>query len=66
MFCAQDASGVYGGLQLLKEHFDLVPAAISGVCSSSPLTIREIQEFTDVPILKSAERDFQTIYDIIK
>lgn len=66
VFCAQDASGVYGGLQLLREQFDLVPTAISGVCSSSPLTIREIKEFTDVPILRSAERDFQTIYDIIK
>lgn len=66
VLCAQDAFGVYGGLQLMRERFDLVPSAISGICSSSPLAIREMREFTDLPILNSANRDFQTIYDIIK
>jgi hypothetical protein len=66
VFCAPDSTAVYGGLQRLKDHFDLVPDAISGICSSSPLAIREIQGFTDIPILQSMEKDFRKIYGIIK
>ncbi len=66
VFCAADAAGVVGGLKILKDSFDLTPCAISGMCSSSPLAVREITEFTDLPILKSMERDFKAIYDLIK
>lgn len=66
IFCAQDAFGIKGGLELLKEKFDLVPAALSGVCSSSPLAIREIKTFTELPILYSAERNYESIFKIIK
>ena len=66
VFCAQDAFGAIGGVKLLKEKFNLVPNAISGVCSSSPLAIRELREFSDIPILHSAEKEFSSIYNLIK
>lgn len=65
IFCAADSAGVVGGLKVLNENFDLTPNAISGLCSSSPLAVREISEFTDLPILKSMERDFKRIGKII-
>lgn len=65
VFCAQDAFGAIGGVRVLKERFGLVPAAISGVCSSSPLALRELSEFTDIPILFSAQRDYKAIYELI-
>jgi len=66
VFCAADSAGALGGLRVLKESFGLIPCSISGLCSSSPLAIREIEKFTDIPILKSVERDFKSIYEIIK
>ncbi len=65
IYCAADASGVAGGLQMLKESFGLIPHAISGLCSSSPLAMREISSFTNLPILKSMQRDYKAIFDII-
>jgi hypothetical protein len=65
VFCAADAAGVAGGVKILKESFDLTPDAISGLCSSSPLAIREIRTFTELPILRSMERDFKAICSII-
>lgn len=65
VFCAQDAFGAIGGVRVLKERFGLVPAAISGVCSSSPLALRELSEFTDIPVLYSAQRDYKAIYELI-
>jgi len=66
VFCGPDSSAIYGGIHILKEHFDLVPDAISGSCSSSPLVIREIQTFTELPILKSMEKDYKSIFKIIE
>ena len=66
ILCASDAAGVAGGLKILSDDFDLAPHAISGVCSSSPLAVREIGSFTDLPILKSVERDYKAIYGLIK
>ncbi len=66
IFCAPDAIAVYGGIHALKEEFDLIPDAISGVCSSSPLTIKEIQNFTTIPIIQSMERDYKKIFDILE
>jgi len=56
---------VFGGIQILKDQFDLTPDAISGLSSSSPLAVREIQGFSDLPILQSMEKDFQKIFNII-
>jgi hypothetical protein len=65
VFCAPDSTAVFGGLKILKDKFDLVPDAISGLCSSSPLAMREISSFTDLPILQSMQKDFREIFNII-
>ena len=65
IFCAPDAIAVYGGIHALKEEFDLVPDAISGVCSSSPLAIREIKSFTNIPVLQSMEKNHKNILQIL-
>lgn len=57
IFCSNDAFGAIGGLNILKDHYDLKPDAISGVCSSSPLHIRELSTFTDIPVFNSANPD---------
>lgn len=66
IFCAPDSSAVYGGIIRLKKEFGLVPDAISGICSSSPLAMREIESFTDIPIIQSMEKDFKKIFSLIK
>lgn len=53
IFCAADSFGAIGGLHILKNKFNLVPDAISGVCSSSPLHTRELREYTDIPVFNS-------------
>lgn len=65
IFCAPDSTAVFGGLRILEEEFDLEADAISGLCSSSPLAMREIQSFTDLPIIQSMEKDFRKIFSII-
>jgi hypothetical protein len=54
IFCANDAFGAIGGLGILT-RFGLEPDALSGVCSSSPLLLRELSEFTNIPFFNSAE-----------
>jgi hypothetical protein len=66
IFCASDAAGVAGGLAILKDRFGLVPDALSGLCSSSPLAMREISTFSELPVLRSMERDYKAICTIIK
>ena len=65
VFCAPDSTAVFGGLKMLKDEFNLEPDAISGLCSSSPLAIREINSFTDLPILQSMEKDYRKLFSII-
>lgn len=65
VFCAPDSTAVFGGINALQDQFGLVPDAISGLCSSSPLAIREIQNFTNIPILQSMEKNYIKIFDII-
>jgi len=65
IYCAADAFGAIGGLRILKERFNLEPHAISGVCSSSPLHIRELSEFTNIPVFNSAEADVNQLRDIL-
>jgi hypothetical protein len=54
IFCASDAFGAIGGLGILTRS-GLEPDALSGVCSSSPLLLRELSEFTNIPFFNSAE-----------
>jgi hypothetical protein len=65
IFCAGDAFGAIGGLNLLKERFGLIPDALSGVCSSSPLHIRELSEFTNIPVFNSLDVDTKELADIL-
>ncbi|KPJ56367.1 hypothetical protein AMJ49_04990, partial [Parcubacteria bacterium DG_74_2] len=66
IFCASDAFGAIGGLKVLREHFDLDPNAISGICSSSPLHIKEIKEFTDIPVFNSVNPDINTLIKLLE
>jgi hypothetical protein len=65
IFCANDAFGAIGGLSILKERFNLVPHAISGVCSSSPLHIQELSGFTNIPVFNGAAADSEQMKAIL-
>lgn len=55
IFCANDAFGAIGGLGILRKNFGLVPDMLSGLCSTSPLHIRELTLFTDIPVFNGTE-----------
>lgn len=65
IFCAYDAFGAIGGLRVLKEKFNMVPDAISGVCSSSPLHLKELSEFTDIKVFNSFRTDLNQLKEIL-
>lgn len=65
IFCAGDALGCIGGLQVLKERFGLTPDAISGVFSSSPLATRELADHTEVPVFNNLERNLNEISEML-
>lgn len=61
IFCATDAFSAIGGLGVLKSHFDLRPHALSGVCSSSPLHLRELAAFTSIPVFDSIDTNLRQL-----
>jgi hypothetical protein len=65
IFCAGDAFGAIGGLNILKDRFGLVPDALSGICSSSPLHVRELATFTDIPVFNSLDVDNKQLGNIL-
>jgi len=65
IFCASDAFGALGGLKILEDRFGLFPDALSGVCSSSPLHVRELAKFSDVPVFNSADADLNQLAKIL-
>lgn len=65
IFCAVDAFGMIGGLRIMKEKFGLVPDALSGLCSSSPLFIRELSDFTEIPLFNSANERVDQLASIL-
>lgn len=65
IFCSQDSCGVIGGLQILRQKYNLIPDAVSGLCGSSPLAVREAQEFTDLPFFNSMARDLNLMSEIL-
>lgn len=65
IFAAADAFGAIGGLRILKENYNLEPDAISGVCSSSPLHIRELSQFSQIPVFNSASPDCNELAKIL-
>lgn len=66
IFCGYNAFGVLGGLQVLRDRYRLSADAVSGVCTSSPLQLRELSQYAEIPILKSAEINHKEIFDIIR
>ena len=65
IFSASTALGAIGGINILKNKFNLVPDAISGICSSSPLVIREMKDFLDIPVLNSLNPNLQDFANIL-
>ncbi|MFP4378411.1 MAG: hypothetical protein ACLFP4_15310 [Spirochaetales bacterium] len=61
VFCANDAFGAIGGLSYLRERFSLEPDLISGLCTSSPLHIREIAAVTDIPVMDAIKVDLAAV-----
>ena len=66
IFSADSAFSAIGGVNILKNKFNLIPHAISGVCSSSPLAIRELSEFIDIPIFDNINPNFKELINILK
>lgn len=66
IFSAQDAFGAIGGLQVLRDTFGLEPDAISGLCSSAPLHVRELRQHVKVPVFNSAATSIGEIMNIVK
>ena len=65
IFCAGDAFGAIGGVRVLRERFSLTPDALSGVCSGSPLHVRELSEFASIPVFNSAEPDLKQLAELL-
>jgi hypothetical protein len=65
IFCASDAFGAIGGIKKLRENFNLEPDLISGICSSSPLHIREIKEFINKPVLNSHNPNMEELIKLL-
>jgi hypothetical protein len=65
IFCASDAFGAIGGLRVMKEQFNLIPDAISGICSSSPLFIKELSDYSQIPVFSSVDINVDLIQSIL-
>jgi len=65
IFFANDAFGAIGGLRILKEKLNITPHAISGICSSSPLLVRELSQFTDIPVFNNINIDLNQMSEIL-
>ena len=61
VFCAKDSVGVAGGVQILKDKFDMTPDLLSGIFSSTPLYAREIAEISRIPFFDSLNADVEVI-----
>jgi len=64
IFCASDVFGAIGGLGT-PAGFGLKPDMLSGICSSSPLSVRELSAFTDVPVFSSAQPDTNGLAEVL-
>lgn len=65
VFAAHDALGAIGGLSILKDKFNLTPDAISGLCASSPLALRELSGYINIPHFDSAKKNLETMAKIL-
>ena len=65
VFASHDALGAVAGVDILRSRYALKPNAISGLCSTSPLAIQELSEFTDIPVVSNTQRDLNQWSKII-
>lgn len=65
VFCSNDSMGAIGGLKTLRERFNLEPHAISGVCTSSPLGMRELEAECNVPVFANMQPDLKVLSEIL-
>ncbi len=65
VFCATDAFGAIGGIHVLEDLYQLYPDAVSGIVASSPLGIRELNDYTKIPAFDSAEPDLRTLSEVL-
>lgn len=65
IFCASDAFGAIGGLQILKDEFKLTPHALSGICSSSPIQLKELSSYTNIEVFNSIEADLNQLSKLL-
>lgn len=65
IFSARDALGAISGVQILKSQFGLSPDAISGIISSSPLGVREMGEFVDLPVFDSMSWNLEQLSSVL-
>lgn len=65
VFCANDTFGAIGGVEYLNDFLDLCPDVISGICTSSPLYMKELRKVTKIPIFDSLNFEIDQIKDIL-
>jgi len=65
VFAGRDSLSVLGGVHFLNEQYRLVPDAISGVCTSSPLFIEEFKAHTQIPIFGNMKWNAKEIVDLL-
>ncbi len=66
VFCAADTFGALGGVDMLRKKFNLEPDAISGVCTSSPLFMQEIDSLLNIPVFNNRSIDKKQILKVLK
>jgi len=58
---ASDAFGAIGGIRILNERFGINPDFVSGVCSGSPLGIRELNNEVNIPVINNMIKNLNNI-----
>lgn len=65
VLCATDTFAAIGGLHTLDHRFELEPDAISGLVTSSPLGVRELECVSKIPAFHAAEPDVQQLAELM-
>ena len=65
IFCSHDAMGAIGGVRILKDELELEPDAVSGVCSSSPLSVKEMSTHVPHPTFDNMRPDLNVLSNIL-
>jgi len=65
VFAGRDSLSVLGGLEFMKAQYGLIPDAISGVCTGSPLFINEFRSYTDIPVFDNMRWNGKSSKEIV-